>query len=833
MSTSVWNVTHWLVRYKVLSLVSWLAICAVFAFPARAADLLTGNQDFKLLASQGFQQAVDGAHPEGSEDNDYAWSMAWFRGKLLVGTGRFQVDPATGQPKAGQIWAYTPGGANGANGTWALVYESPQFLFGGGPREFGYRWMTQCRLGRTDYLFVSTLGTVQGNILYTTDGVNFAPVSRFGIPFQTVGFRTMVCFTEESGRRMLISSPVGRAGDVDTFDSDRTDNPIALALDDPQGSWRNYSLTGMGEADNGSFFSMYESGGWLYAGVGNEVTGGQLWRTRGCRSARSSCIPDWVKMIDRGGGRPPKQPGLVGNKGISDMVAFGNALYMGVSSPALDGDRIRAEMWRLAADGTFEVLIGEPRFNFGPNPNAPPTNPAFPANLRCGVPLEDLDGVGGANDCPPTTRRGAGYGVPGSQATGYPDGGQFYFWRVFNYAYDPTTAPLGDDRLYVGTLHGSRFVADDGVGFNVMATTDGVNWVDITTDGFGAQQQWGMRSIAATPYGLGVGGTHFRIGFDGEVHGANVWLGAPVPDGVAPVTTIASPPSPVEGATLAVRDVTFQWSAVDTPAPGSLPLTYATRLEPLESAFGAFGAGASRSYANLPDGNYTFHVIARDNAGNTESPGAAPGAANRRSFSVAAPDLPPSVSITVAPATPNTTGNVNFAWQATDDVTPASALLYNRWLEPLQTDTGSFAAGTTASYTGLADGAYTFHVKVKDGGGNVGAEATASFTVAVPPPPPGPPAAPSSATATLVGPRLVRVAWTDVAAETRYEVQRCWLAPRGCIYAVVVASPAADSTSYEDLIPGGSPAGNYRYQVRACNALSCSAWVATAPVTLP
>lgn len=829
MSTSDCSVMHWFVRYKNLLLVSWLAIGAVFSLPVQATGFLTDNQDFKLLASLGFEQAVDGPHPDGTDTNIFAWSMAWFQGKLLVGTARITVDPATGQPRSGQIWAYTPGGAGGANGTWAKIYESPPFFLGGGPREFGYRWMTPCRLGNTDYLFVSTLGTLQGNILYTTDGINFAPVSRSGIPFQTVGFRTMVCFTEQSGRRMLVSSPVGRAGDVASFDPDATDNPIALALDDPSGGWRNYSLTSMGEVNNATLFSIYETGGWLYAGVGNEVSGGQLWRTRGCRLTRN-CIPNWVKIIDRGGGRPPKAPGVVSNKGISDMVAYGNSLYMGISSHLLDGEQIRAELWRLRADDTFEVLIGEPRLDFGNNPNAPPTNPAFPANLRCGVPLEDLDGIGGANDCPPTSRRGAGYGALGSQATGYPDGNQFYLWRLYDYAYHPTTAPLGDNRLYLGTLDGTGFVAGGSPGFDMLATADGVSWIDITTDGLGSPAQAGLRSITATPYGLAIGGVRLPFPIPGQPDGANVWLGALAPDSVAPVTTIASPPSPGEGVALTVRDVTFQWSAVDTPAPGSLPLTYATRLDPLEPSFSAFASVVSRSYTSLPNGTYTFHVIARDNAGNTEAPGAAPGAANRRGFSVAAPDLPPSVTITVAPATPNTTGNVNFAWQGADDVTPVGALLYDRWLEPLQADTGSFAAGTTAIYTGLADGAYTFHVKAKDGGGNIGAEATASFTVAVPL---GLPVAPSSATATLIGPRVVRVAWTDVAAEASYEVQRCLITPRGCFYAIVVAVPVADSTTYDDFVPGGSPAGNYRYQVRACNGLGCSAWVMTAPVLVP
>ncbi|HTQ00100.1 MAG TPA: hypothetical protein VMN56_12290 [Casimicrobiaceae bacterium] len=130
----------------------------VVAAVASAAQLLDGDEDFKLMASEGFTKAIDGPHPEGGTQNDYAWSMAWFKGKLYVGTGRFQANGASRVPTAAQIWAYTPGGADGASGTWALAFTAPQVV--GVPREVGYRWMTQCSLHGRDYLFVSTIGPV-------------------------------------------------------------------------------------------------------------------------------------------------------------------------------------------------------------------------------------------------------------------------------------------------------------------------------------------------------------------------------------------------------------------------------------------------------------------------------------------------------------------------------------------------------------------------------------------------------------------------------------------------------------------------------------------------
>ena len=306
------------------------ALCAVAALlpahPAFAAPLLDGNDDFTLLATLGFAQAVDGAHAEGSPSNSYAWSMAWFRGKLYVGTGRFESNGGGGVPGPAQIWAYTPGGAAGTAGTWALVHQSPTSL--GLAREFGYRWMTVCSFRGTEYLFVSTIGALQGNVLYTANGTTFSAVSRSGMPSPAVGFRTMVCFTEASGKALLVTTPVGKSDGVVSFDSDLSDNPIAIANEDPTagGAWRNYSPMRMGDPDNNVFFTMYATGGWLYAGVYNSVSGGQLWRTRGCTNLRTTCIPPWTKVVDRGGGRPPTAAGVFGNSGFSDIQAHGGDL---------------------------------------------------------------------------------------------------------------------------------------------------------------------------------------------------------------------------------------------------------------------------------------------------------------------------------------------------------------------------------------------------------------------------------------------------------------------------------------------------------------------------
>ncbi len=794
-----------LMQRAIAALVLSIASLAVSAVP-----LLDGNEDFKLMASEGFTKAIDGPHADGSPENDYAWSMAWFKGKLYVGTGRFETSDSQPVPSAGQLWVYTPAGADGASGTWAVAYTSPQFL--SLPREVGYRWMTQCNFRGQDYLFISTLGPLQGNILYTSDGVTFNTVSRTGVPFQSIGFRTMVCFTEASGRQVLVTSPVGTLNGPNGVDSDRSDNPIVLANPDPTGTgtWQNYSPMGMGDANTLSLFAIHGYNGWLYAGTMNEVSGAQVWKSRGCLYLKGTCAPTWTKVIDRGGGRSPTAAGIVGNMGVSDLMGFNNSIYVAVSEPALNGNRIRAEMLRLRSDDTFEVLIGEPRMDMG-------TNPLLPSNLRCALPLEDLNGSGGANDCPPTTRRGAGYGDVGSAATGYAQGRQLYFWRLFVYANTPAT-PKGDNRLYTGTL---------GNGFRILATDSGNDWSTITTDGLGYPQQQGMRSIAASPYGLWVGGTHFATGLEGEIRGCNVYLGSPLADTLAPSTVIDSPPSPLEGAALAGRDVTLSWTSTD-PAPASLPLTYAYRLAPLEASFSAFGSATTKSYTTLPNGTYTFYVIARDNQGNVEAAGAA-GAPNTRTFLVTAPDLPPTVTINVSPSSPNTTGSAFFSWTGSDDVTPAASLTYDRWLSPVTGDPGTFASGTSATFGNLVDGTYTFHVVPKDGAGNVGVEAQATFTVALPP---GPPGVPSPASASVVSPRTVRVTWANVSGETSYVLQRCQ-SLKGCAYVTLAPSIAANVTQYDDFVPAGLGSPTLGYRVQACNSSGCSAYATTSLVVVP
>jgi hypothetical protein len=90
--------------------------------------------------------------------------------------------------------------------------------------------------------------------------------------------------------------------------------------------------------------------------------------------------------------------------------------------------------------------------------------------------------------------------------------------------------------------------------------------------------------------------------------------------------------------TLTVNSATFNWTGADNVTPTE-NLVYACRLDPIEPGFSAFGPATTKTYNNLANGNYTFYVKARDQAGNEDTTLAS------RSFAVSV-SLSSSVSVT-------------------------------------------------------------------------------------------------------------------------------------------------------------------------------------------
>jgi plastocyanin len=178
-------------------------------------------------------------------------------------------------------------------------------------------------------------------------------------------------------------------------------------------------------------------------------------------------------------------------------------------------------------------------------------------------------------------------------------------------------------------------------------------------------------------------------------------------DTVAPDTTIDSGPTGTIGATS--PQFTFSSEA---------GATFECRLDGPGGATGTFGACTSpRTVGPLADGTYTFHVRARDAAGNTDTTPAT------RTFTVetSAPDT----AITGGPTGLTNATNPSFTFTSTKPGSTFECRL------DTPAGNGTFAAcSSPQAYTTTVNGAYTFHVRARDAAGNADASpATRTFTV--------------------------------------------------------------------------------------------------------
>lgn len=130
-------------------------------------------------------------------------------------------------------------------------------------------------------------------------------------------------------------------------------------------------------------------------------------------------------------------------------------------------------------------------------------------------------------------------------------------------------------------------------GYSYAVKTDKTELFKILTGGVGA------------PPSIGLGDTVYFVGYQSVF--------AVGPDLSPPDTTITSGPT---GA-ISVNTVTFTWTGSDDLTPTS-GLEYASYLQGVQTTYSAFSTATTRSYANLPNGTYTFFVKARDQAGNED-----------------------------------------------------------------------------------------------------------------------------------------------------------------------------------------------------------------------
>ena len=180
-----------------------------------------------------------------------------------------------------------------------------------------------------------------------------------------------------------------------------------------------------------------------------------------------------------------------------------------------------------------------------------------------------------------------------------------------------------------------------------------------------------------------------------------------------------SPPdTTITGSPLALTNLT---SANFTFTSTKANSTFACKLDA-----GAFASCTSpKSYTGLAAGSHTFQVQATDASNNTDPTPA--------SFTWAIDTAAPDTSISGGPTGTISANSATFSWTGSDNVTALANLVYAYRLDPLEPSFSAFGAATTKTYTGLANGNYTFIVKSKDQAGNEDlTPASQGFTVNVP-----------------------------------------------------------------------------------------------------
>lgn len=421
----------------------------------------------------------------GDRQNSYSWSMAWFRGKLYVGTNRnflcveaaildfyfpelnfytTNPDPAvpcTADPAdlnlQAEIWRYDPNTEE-----WDRVFQSPNDLPNPQApgkfiaRDIGFRDMVVFQEpGGQQALYVVgvtareyTPGLPPPRILRSTDGITFTPVPQdpgtFLGDLGAVGFRSATSYQG----RLYVTASAGLTGEG-----------VILESDDPsQGNdhFRPISPSGL------NVFELAVFNNFLYVGVANQDTGYAVLKT----TATGTPPYNFQPIVTGGGGRGKFMLSVV------SMHPFKGQLYVG--SNGFAQFPISAELIRINPNDSWEVVVGNPRLT--------PQGFKFPIS-----------------------------GLPDSFGNPW----NIHFWRMQEH----------NGELYLGTNDASvwfrnipgldPFIKDE-YGFDLYKTRDGKGWVQLTRNGFGDRFNFGLRTFASTLSGLFLGTVNY-------VTGTEVW----------------------------------------------------------------------------------------------------------------------------------------------------------------------------------------------------------------------------------------------------------------------------------------------------------------------
>ena len=512
----------------------------------------------------------------GDASNTWTWSMKWFQGRLYVGTGReitcatlltsdmqqgtstypiaalgggCPTDVATfARSLAAEIWRYDPGTKQ-----WERVFKSPENILlmadpDGLPiftaRDIGFRGMTTfTEPGGTEALYVggvtsgsmfdrlpqfATRGYPPPRILRSTDGENWSPIPQLpGTYLGDIGMpsdqpvRTIRGLTEYNGKLFATAGTFTGLGRV-------------IASANPAAGNNQWFDASPGIADFPAW-DLRPFAGRLYTTTGNKEDGVSdgysVWWT----DATGPAPYTWHPVVVNGGYQI--DPTVRAPNGLS-MAVFKDELYVGTNRPT--------ELVRIRADGSWDLLVGEPRMT--------------PWGRKT-----------------PLTGMGLGFG---SWFNGH-------FWRM--------TAHEG--HLYLGTWDwslGARFLNLEDTfgthfGFDLYRSADGIKWEAVTRAGFGDLYNYGGRSLESTPEGLFLGSTRPQGGLQ-------IWHCEP------PACTDAAPqsdPPPPQNLTadseeLTGRNVQLWWD----PSPGAVQ--YRVYRATVRSVLDFLGVDTSTLPINIP-----------------------------------------------------------------------------------------------------------------------------------------------------------------------------------------------------------------------------------------
>ena len=520
------------------------------------------NGHVQELSNQQPGVTLVGNNGFGDSHNNWAWSMAWFKNMLYVGTGRetacvtaatsaIQIGiaslypPAIGDctpdyhdlPLQAEIWQYNP-----ATNVWALVFQSANSLstveFKGTvtatARDIGFRGLTIVNEpGGVQALYaggvtsgelfechppnITTGCTPQGSwppprILRTTDGVNWKPIAQNGTLTTVNGSSSWTPGT--CGSQPCFLGSLTATGDYIQPAYPQYSIRSAAQLCSQPGPSTTCAQDGVLFFQVGDFPGVGRA---FSSAPGTNPALGDNCGQPVCfawASPPTSDLPMWI------------------------LANFNNSMYAGTGSPAITGTQQQYGVWvtngfgtppytwnpviiqggyaqnliadfamsmEIFSDPTYCVIgclyVGTDRPN-----ELVRIHPDTTGQVQVD-PIDSWDLVVGNPRTIPPGQPGAGqYIAPLSGIGQYFDNGfTGHFWRM----------GVGSQGLYLGTWDQST---DNDVhnptigplwsqeyGTDLWRSPDGVNWTFVSKVGMGDGNNTGTRSSAATPYGLFMG----------------------------------------------------------------------------------------------------------------------------------------------------------------------------------------------------------------------------------------------------------------------------------------------------------------------------------------